>query len=170
MSAPAMNIRRATIRDRSAVLGLHRALYVDLHRKITPPVVARLAAYVDLDAALEADVDALLGQPDMRVLVGESGGRIIGYITARIVRDPRRVLSVRAFVEDWLVMEGARGHGLGRALMERLFDVLAQDGCEMVESSTLASNDGARAAHAKLGFVETDVRMRRALEPGTRRR
>lgn len=169
MPKPAVTIRRATRRDRGAVRALHRALYVDMHRTITSPVIARLSAYRDLDAALDADVEVLLERADMRVLLAESAGEVIGYATARVTHDANRVISKRGFVEDWLVVDAARGRGVGRMLMERLFEVLEADGCEMVESSTLASNQGARDAHARLGFVETDVRMRRALGRGRAR-
>ena len=169
MPTPAVKIRRATRRDRSAVLALHRALYVDMRSSITSPELARLAAYRDLDAALAADVDALLTRPEMRVLLAERGSEVVGYATARVVRDENRVISTRGLVEDWLVVPHARGRGVGRMLMERLFEVLEADGCGMVESSTLASNEGARTAHARMGFVETDVRMRRALGRGDER-
>jgi len=160
-----IRVRRALPRDKSAVLRLHRTLYLDHHPAVVPPEISELSAYRDMAAVLASDVDALLGRQEMRVLVAEHEGVLVGYVTARVSHDPRRKLARRAHVEDWLVLPEHRGAGLGRRLMDALVALLEEEGCEVLESSTVASNAGARAAHAELGFIETEVRMRRRLRP-----
>lgn len=158
-----LQFRRAGPRDRDAVLGLHRALYVTHRETVLDAARADFYAYRDLDAALVEDVESLLATDDGAVLLAERDGRVVGYITGRLVEDTRRVLPRRGIVEDWLVLPEERGRGTGRALMDLIAGVFREAGCTMIESATWPFNDGARRAHEALGFLEYEIRYRRKL-------
>ncbi len=156
-----LRIRRATRADAALLVTFHRALYVEHRDRIMPPRLAPFFAYRDLDAALREDVAALLGQPDSIVLVAEQNGHAIGYVTGHIEHDERRVLPRKGVIEDWLVLERARGTGIGRQLFERLCDVFRGAGCDVVESTTWPFNEGAVRAHEALGFELVEVKYRK---------
>jgi GNAT superfamily N-acetyltransferase len=161
--APKVRIRRASRADRATLIAFHRALYVDHHYRVLDAELAPLYAYRDLDAALRDDVDAILSSEGSIALVAERGEEPIGYITGHVETDLRRVLARKGVIEDWYVVEAERGHGVGRLLVETILDIFRELGCEVAESQTWAGNTGARAAHAKLGFREIDVKMRMKL-------
>ncbi len=161
--AEGVTIRHATRADRAAVLRFHRALYITFRDEIADPAQVPLFAYRDLEGALRDDVDALLQGKDTVVLLAELKGEPLGYISGHSEHDPRRVLSHRGVVEDWYIVPEARAHGTGMLLMNRLLSHFKSLGCEMAESATWGFNHGARAAHAKAGFAELEIRFRKRL-------
>jgi GNAT superfamily N-acetyltransferase len=160
---PALTIRRATRADFPVVMRFHRELYVHYRDRITAPGVLPLFAYKDLDATLREDVEGLLRANDTWVLLAEERGVPVGYITGHLEVDPRRVLSRRGIVEDWLVLDAGRGRGVGRALMAELERLFREQRCTVMESGTWAFNQGAREAHRAAGFTEIEVKMRKPL-------
>ena len=158
-----LQFRRALPHDHDVVLALHRALYVTHRDAVMDPARADFYAYTDLDSALSEDVTSLLTSDEAVVLLAERGGRVVGYISGRVVEDARRVLPRRGIVEDWLVLDGERGRGVGRALMDMVTRVFREAGCSAIESATWPFNDGARRAHEGLGFTEYEIRYRKKL-------
>lgn len=156
-------VRFATRADRAALLAFHRALYIDHRDEITPPELLDFYAYRDFDRVLRDDVDGLLASATTLVLVAEAGGEPVGYATGHIEDEPRRVLPRKGVVEDWYVVPGARGRGVGKLLMERLLSIFRDAGCHVAESTTWAHNTGARRAHDGLGFTEIEVKYRKRL-------
>lgn len=158
-----VQVRRAAQEDRDLVLGYHRALYLDHRNSVVPADILPLYAYVDFESVLRQDVDGLLARAGCVVLIAEQEGRPVGYITGRVEHDARRVMARRGVVEDWYVEEAARGRGVGRALIDVLIDTFRREGCTLLESSTWASNEGARRAHRRLGFDETQIQFRKRI-------
>lgn len=160
-----VTVRRATTRDRSAVLAFHRALYKTHRDSVLPEGMLPLVGYRDFDAVLRDDVDAMLTDADSAVLLAEDGGRAVGYATGSIETDPRRLVKRRGVLGDWYVDLEARGTGVGKALVDALEAVFREAGCDAMESATWAFNEGARRAHEKLGFREVQIVYRKVLEP-----
>ncbi len=71
------------------------------------------------------------------------------------------------YVEGWFVEEGARGRGVGRALMEAAAAWARSQGCWELASDADLDDPAAQAAHRALGFEEVEriVVYRRALAP-----
>lgn len=158
-----VSVRRATRKDQAAVLAFHHALYIEFRDQIAAPDVIPLFAYKNMEATLKDDVEGLLGARSAAVFLAEQGARPIGYISGHIEVDHRRVLCRRGVVEDWYVGAEARGQQVGSRLLQTLLDWFRADGCEVVESGTWAFNEGARKAHAKAGFHEIEIKLRRRL-------
>jgi ribosomal protein S18 acetylase RimI-like enzyme len=160
---PAIHVRDAREADRDTLFRFHKGLY-EAHRD---RVVARedlpLIAYRDYERILDDDLRALMKDRDSVVLLAESRNVPIGYITGRIATEPRRVLPIRGVVEDWYVEEAARGVGAGTSLLRELEKRFTAAGCQVIESATWSSNDGARSAHGSLGFREIRVIYRKLL-------
>lgn len=158
-----MTVRRATRKDKATILSFHHALYVEFRDQIAAPEVVPLFAYKDMQTTLRDDVEGLLSARSAAVFLAEQGGEAVGYISGHIEFDPRRVLCRRGVVEDWFVIAAARGRGVGPLLLETLLAWFRADGCELVESGTWAFNENARKAHAKAGFAEIEIKLRRRL-------
>lgn len=158
-----LHIRPGTRRDASLILHWHRELYVGHRARIVPPELEAFYAHHDMETTLREDVGALLQSPDATVLIAERDGVPVGYVTGHLEEDERRVLARKGVVEDWFVDEEARGAGIGAALMTALEDSFRKKGCHVIESMTWSSNDGARRAHAALGFHEVQIRFRKRL-------
>jgi aminoglycoside 6'-N-acetyltransferase I len=62
-----------------------------------------------------------------------------------------------AFVEGWYVDPGARGSGVGAALIRAAEEWARSQGCTEIASDTEVDNVSSAAAHCALGFEETAV-------------
>lgn len=145
------------------MLAFHHALYVEFRDQIAAPDIIPLFAYKDMDATLKDDVEGLLAARSAAVFLAERQGRALGYVSGHIEVDHRRALCRRGVVEDWYVAAHARGQGVGPRLLNALLDWFRADGCELAESGTWAFNHNARKAHAKAGFAEIEIKLRRRL-------
>lgn len=87
------------------------------------------------------------------VIVAEDGGEVLGYAS---FGDFRPFEGFRICVEHSVyVAQAARGRGLGRALVEALFEPARALGKKVMIGGVTAGNDASLALHARLGFIET---------------
>jgi len=159
----AFEVRVADDSDRQALMGFHRSLYQGHRDEVVAEEDRPLIEYRDYERILSDDLQAILGDPSAHVLVAESEGVALGYITGRVTVEPRRVLPRRGVVEDWYVAPDSRGAGVGSSLLHELEARFAAAGCEVIESATWSSNEGARRAHDALGFREIRVMYRKRI-------
>ena len=61
-----------------------------------------------------------------------------------------------AYVEELYVVPHLRGHGLGRAMMERAMDVARERGATRMDVGTSTDDTAARALYEKLGFTNDE--------------
>src|SRR6266576_5159315 len=62
-----------------------------------------------------------------------------------------------AYLEGWFVVPGARGRGVGRALIAAAEDWGRAQGCREFASDAEPDNDVSAAAHHAVGFVEVGL-------------
>ena len=67
-------------------------------------------------------------------------------------------------VEDVFVSAGARGSGLGRALVSAAIDRARERGCRRMELDTGADNAPAQGLYRSLGFFDSGIFMRRRID------
>ncbi len=118
-----------------------------------PPVTA-----YTLDDIVESRATALF-------VARDRGGKIIGSLTLAIFRVPT---GVRAWIEDVVVNEAARGSGVGAALVNAAVARAVEAGARTLDLTSRPERDGANRLYQRLGFEvrETNV-YRRTLEvPG----
>jgi GNAT superfamily N-acetyltransferase len=161
--APTNQVRAAEGSDRDTLIDFHRSLYQDHRDEVVAKEDLPLIEYQDYECILFEDLDALLRDEHSHVLIAESRGVPIGYITGRVTFEPQRTLPCRGVVEDWYVVPESRGTGVGALLLRELEERLAAAGCETIESATWSGNEGARRAHDALGFREIRVMYRKRL-------
>src|SRR4051812_44922797 len=97
---------------------------VDAFRRLLPQL-SRSAE--PLDAAA---VDTLVTWPGNTVLVARSGGEIVGCLTLVMFPIPT---GTRAWIEDVVVDEAARGRGVGAALTEEAVRLARANGARTVD-------------------------------------
>jgi phosphinothricin acetyltransferase len=91
--------------------------------------------------------------------VAVEGGRVVGWVAAHPVSlRPcyRGVVEHSVYVDDaW------QGRGIGRALLERLFESTEQEGIWTIQTGVFPENEASLALHEKCGFrvVGTQERL-----------
>lgn len=158
---PTILVREAEDADRDVLFGFHQSLYMGHRDEVVHKDDLPLIEYRDYERVLRDDLNALLRDSTSHVLIAESEGTAVGYITGRVTVEPRRVLPRRGVIEDWYVVPEARGTGVGARLLRELEERFASAGCEAIESATWSGNEGARRAHDALGFREIRVVYRK---------
>ncbi|MGA1260822.1 MAG: GNAT family N-acetyltransferase [Ilumatobacteraceae bacterium] len=90
------------------------------------------------------------------IFVATKEQEIVGLLTLVVFRIPT---GVRAWVEDVVVDESARGHGVGEALNRAALDDARRRGAKTVDLTSRPSRAAANRLYQRLGFVarETNV-------------
>lgn len=117
-------------------------LVPQLSKSSPPPGADELAEMVD--------------SPASDVVVARVDGRIVGTLTLVVFRIPT---GVRAWIEDVVVDDAARGHGVGEALNQFALDLARSKGAKTVDLTSRPSREAANRLYQRIGFVarETNV-------------
>ena len=133
----------------------------------TPEVVAALRALVpELSSSApelsDEAVAEIVSSPATVLLVARTGTTILGSLTLVVFTAPT---GPRAWIEDVVVVGGARGRGIGAALVHEALARASTAGSRTVDLTSRASRVAANRLYVRLGFVlrETNV-YRRNLE------
>ena len=108
-----------------------------------------------LDAATLA---AIVSAPASTMLIARADGRIVGTTTLIINRIPT---GIRAWIEDVVVDESARGRGVGEALTREALRIAGQAGARTVDLTTRPSREAAGRLYERVGFARRDSRLYR---------
>jgi len=107
----------------------------------------------------------LVAGPATTVLVArDDADRIVGSLTLASFRIPT---GVRAWIEDVVVDDAARGQGAGEALTRAALELAERRGARTVDLTSRPSREAANRLYQRLGFEarETNV-YRYTLAPG----
>jgi ribosomal protein S18 acetylase RimI-like enzyme len=102
---------------------------------------------------VEAQASTVLVARDLR-----DQGRIVGMLTLIVFRIPT---GVRAWIEDVVVDETARGRGVGEALSQKAVRRALALGARTVELASRPSREAANRLYQRLGFVRRDSNLYR---------
>jgi len=102
---------------------------------------------------VEAQASTVLVARDLR-----DQGRIVGMLTLIVFRIPT---GVRAWIEDVVVDETARGRGVGEALSQEAVRRALDLGARTVELTSRPSREAANRLYQRLGFVRRDSNVYR---------
>ena len=105
----------------------------------------------ELAAICESEASVLLIAVDR-----EDADRILGSLTLAWFRIPT---GVRAWIEDVVVDDAARGHGVGDQLNRFALDIARGKGAKTVDLTSRPSREAANRLYQRIGFVarETNV-------------
>jgi ribosomal protein S18 acetylase RimI-like enzyme len=110
----------------------------------SPPSATELAEIVD--------------SPATSLLVARDGEAILGTLTLAVFRIPT---GVRAWIEDVVVDESARGRGIGEALTLRAVELAREAGARSVELTSRPTREAANRLYRRLGFEERETNVLR---------
>jgi ribosomal protein S18 acetylase RimI-like enzyme len=117
------------------------------------PQLSRSAPPLDR-AALAQIVSA----PAVSVLIARCDGTITGTLTLAMFAIPT---GLRAWIEDVVVDDSARGHGVGAALTHEALRIARAAGARTVDLTSRPSRVAAGRLYERLGFETRDTRMYR---------
>jgi ribosomal protein S18 acetylase RimI-like enzyme len=107
-------------------------------------------------APTRAELQEMVDAPGTHVLVARDGEEILGSLTLVVFRIPT---GMRAWIEDVVVDEAARGKGAGEALNQFALELARSQGCKTVDLTSRPSREAANRLYQRIGFQarETNV-------------
>ena len=136
-----VEVRVASVATPELVAGLNRLL----------PQLSSSADPLD-----EATVSAIIASPTTSLLVAYEGEDVVGSLTLCVFTIPT---GVRAWIEDVVVDESARGNGVGAALSTAAIDLARESGAKTVDLTSRPSREAAQLLYASLGFSLRDTNV-----------
>lgn len=124
------------------LISAFQGLIPQLSSSNPPPSEDELADIVTSDAS--------------RLLMARVDGQLVGSLTLVLFRIPT---GVRAWIEDVVVDDAARGRGVGAALNNAALDLARREGATTVDLTSRPSREAANRLYQRLGFEvrETNV-------------
>ncbi len=102
------------------------------------------------------DLKEIVKSESSHLLMAEKDGHYYGSLTLATFKVPT---GIRAWIEDVVVKENARGKGVGRMLLEYAANLATELGARTVDLTSRPSRVSANALYIKVGFElrETNV-------------
>jgi ribosomal protein S18 acetylase RimI-like enzyme len=104
-------------------------------------------------------------EADTLFMARDGEGHIVGSLTLAVFRIPT---GVRAWIEDVVVDDSARGAGIGQALVDAAVERARSLGAKTVDLTSRPSREAANRLYVRLGFVARSTNVyRRSLDVPT---
>ncbi|MFD9004094.1 GNAT family N-acetyltransferase [Streptomyces sp. NPDC059582] len=136
---------------------------VEVVREATDEVVAavaRLLPQLSSTAGVpdHESVDRMLRSDANTLLLARAEGRVVGMLTLIMFPLPS---GLRCRVEDVVVDDAARGHGVGAALTKEALRLAEASGARTVDLTSRPSRQSANRLYERLGFQGRDSQVYR---------
>jgi ribosomal protein S18 acetylase RimI-like enzyme len=92
----------------------------------------------------------------------DDDGRFVGTLTLALFRIPT---ALRAWIEDVIVDDAARGQGVGEALNRAALDRAGVEGAKTVDLTSRPSREAANRLYTRIGFEQRDTNVYRFTLP-----
>lgn len=123
-------------------------LVPQLSRSNPPPTLDALAEIVESESSL--------------LFMAKDHTGVLGTLTLILFRIPT---GLRAWIEDVIVDQDARGKGVGRILNEVAIQHALDQGAITVDLTSRPSREAANRLYARIGFVQRDTNVYRFSAP-----
>ena len=101
----------------------------------------------------------MLASPAITQFVArDDDGTIVGVSTLAVFRIPT---GLRAWIEDVIIDEAARGQGVGEALTRAMLDRARELGCATVDLTSRPSREAANRLYQRVGFEQRETNVYR---------
>lgn len=134
---------------------------IEIAHEATDELVAAMASLIPQlsksnPPPTKSELAQLIASEASTIFVARVEGRIVGSLTLAMFRIPT---GIRAWIEDVVVDESARGHGVGEALNRAAIAEAKRRGAKTVDLTSRPSREAANRLYLRLGFVarETNV-------------
>jgi ribosomal protein S18 acetylase RimI-like enzyme len=105
-------------------------------------------------------LEEIVASPATRLLVArDEAGTIVGSLTLAVFRIPT---GVRAWIEDVVVDEAARGKGIGAALTREALRLASEAGARTVDLTSRPDREAANRLYQAVGFERRETNVYRA--------
>ncbi len=140
---------------------------VEVLTEVTDEVVEAFARLVPQLSATtvppgRSALDRIVNSSAATVLIGRVDGRIVGTLTLVMFPIPT---GLRAWIEDVVVDESARGQGIGEALSVEAIRLARAAGARTVDLTSRPSREAAGRLYEKVGFHLRETRVYRYRVP-----
>jgi ribosomal protein S18 acetylase RimI-like enzyme len=125
---------------------------VDAFRRLLPQL-SRSAPIPHAETVKE-----IVSSPATTVLAARDDDGIVGLLTLAVFRAPS---GLRAWIEDVVVDEAARGRGTGEALTREAVRLAGERGARTVELTSRPSREAANRMYEKVGFRKRETNVYR---------
>jgi ribosomal protein S18 acetylase RimI-like enzyme len=105
-----------------------------------------------------AALAAIVASPAVTVLIARSDGHIVGSLTLAMFPIPT---GLRAWIEDVVVDESARGQGVGSILTQEAITLARDAGARRLDLTTRPARDTAGRLYERAGFRQRETRVYR---------
>jgi ribosomal protein S18 acetylase RimI-like enzyme len=139
----AVTISLAGPDDASAVTLALERLVPQLSRSNPPPTGQQV-------------VEMLSSRAISQFVARDEHGTIVGVATLAVFRIPT---GLRAWIEDVITDEAARGQGVGEALTRAMLDRARRLGCVTVDLTSRPSREAANRLYQRIGFERRDTNV-----------
>ena len=106
----------------------------------------------------------IVGSEATTLLAARADGRIVGLLALAMFPVPT---GVRAWIEDVIVDEAARGQGIGEALTREALSLAQAAGARTVDLTSRPSRAAAGRLYERVGFATRSTRIYRYTFDGT---
>ena len=106
----------------------------------------------------QAAVQRIVSSEAITLLAARLDGQIVGLLTLAMFPIPT---GFRAWIEDVIVDEAARGQGIGEALTKEALDLAEAAGARTVDLTSRPSREAAGRLYERVGFAERSTRIYR---------
>ena len=104
------------------------------------------------------ELGLITANPESALFVARLDGRIVGSLTLVFYRIPT---GLKAWIEDVVVDEQARGHGIGELLNRAALDEARRRGTKAVSLTSRSSREAANRLYQRIGFSARDTNVYR---------
>ena len=105
-----------------------------------------------------SELEEIVSSDATVMFVAQLGEDVVGLITLAVFRIPT---GVRAWIEDVVVDESARGRGIGDALNQAALAEAKRRGAKTVDLTSRPSREAANRLYQRIGFVRRDTNVYR---------
>jgi ribosomal protein S18 acetylase RimI-like enzyme len=117
------------------------------------PQLSRSAPPID-----RAALERIVGSDATTLLIARADGRIVGTLSLVVFPIPT---GLRAWIEDVIVDQDARGQGIGEALTVAALRLAEAAGARTVDLTSRASREAAGRLYERVGFQSRETRLYR---------
>ena len=141
---------------------------IEIATEVTAELTAALATLIpQLSSSADPITDdvlrGVLADPAITMFIARHEGNIVGSLTLAVFAIPT---GIRAWIEDVVVDESARGLGAGEALTMAALDTAKAKGATSVDLTSRPSREAANRLYLRLGFVARTTNVYRFSSEG----